>query len=73
MCVPTLVLILAMISIVERPTIWHIMAVIGLTGWTSIARLTRAEFLKFRNADYVLAAEAIGAMTVEEFVAQHHH
>lgn len=61
MCVPTLVLILAMISIVERPTIWHIMAVIGLTGWTSIARLTRAEFLKFRNADYVLAAEALGA------------
>ncbi|MCE9605114.1 MAG: ABC transporter permease [Planctomycetia bacterium] len=61
MCVPTLVLILAMIAIVERPTIWHIMGIIGVTAWPSIARLTRAEFLKLRNADFVLAAEALGA------------
>lgn len=61
MCIPTLVLILAMIAIVERPTIWHIMGVIGITGWPSIARLTRAEFLKLRSSDFVLAAEALGA------------
>lgn len=61
MCIPTLVLILAMISIVERPTIWHIMGVIGITAWPSIARLTRAEFMKLRNSDFVLAAEALGA------------
>jgi peptide/nickel transport system permease protein len=61
MCVPTLILILAMVAIVERPTIWHIMGVIGVTGWTTIARLTRAEFLKLRQADFVTAAEALGA------------
>ncbi len=61
MCVPTLVLILAMIAIVENPTIWHIMAIIGITGWTGIARLTRAEFLKLKPADFVVAAEALGA------------
>lgn len=61
MCIPTLILILAVVAIVPRPTIWHIMAIIGITSWTGIARLTRAEFLKLRNADFVLAAEAIGA------------
>ena len=61
MCIPTLILILAMIAIVEKPTIWHIMAVIGITGWTGIARLTRAEFLKIKQADFVTAAEALGA------------
>lgn len=59
--IPSLVLILATLSIVERPTIYHVMAVIGLTRWESIARLTRAECLRIKEADYVLAARAIGA------------
>jgi peptide/nickel transport system permease protein len=60
MCVPTLVLILAMIAILDKTTIWHIMAIIGMTSWTSIARLTRAEFLKLRESEFVTAARAIG-------------
>lgn len=61
MCVPSLVLILALIAILERTTIWHLMAIIGVTSWTSIARLTRAEFLKLKELDYVAAARALGA------------
>jgi len=61
MCVPTLILILVMVSVVERPTIWHIMGIIGITGWTGIARLTRAEFIKLKQSDFVTAAEALGA------------
>ena len=60
MCIPTLVLILALIAIVEKATIWHLMAVIGVTSWTGIARLTRAEFLRLKELDYVTAARAIG-------------
>lgn len=60
MCIPTLVLILALISIIEKPTIWHLMVVIGVFGWTGIARLTRAEFLKLRQLEYVTAARALG-------------
>lgn len=60
MCIPTLVLILALLAIVENPTIWHMMAVIGCTSWTGIARLARAEFMKLRESDYVVAARAIG-------------
>ncbi|MCI0360310.1 MAG: ABC transporter permease [Planctomycetaceae bacterium] len=61
MCIPTLVLILALLAIVDRATIWHTMVVLGVTGWTSIARLMRAEFLKLRTTEYVTAARAIGA------------
>ena len=60
MCIPTLVLILAVIAILEKPTIWHTMAVIGATGWTGIARLSRAEFLKLKKLEYVDAARALG-------------
>jgi len=60
MCIPSLVLILALIGILETVTIWHLMAIIGITGWTSIARLTRAEFLKLKQLEYVAAARALG-------------
>lgn len=61
MCVPALVLILALLAVVDKATIWHTMLVLGITGWTSIARLMRAEFLKLRETEYVTSARAIGA------------
>lgn len=61
MCIPALVLILALLAVLEKPTIWHMMAVLGVTGWTSIARLARAEFLKLRESEFVAAARALGA------------
>jgi peptide/nickel transport system permease protein len=60
LCIPALVLILALIALIPEVTIWHMMAVIGCTRWTGIARLTRAEFLKLREMDFVAAARAIG-------------
>jgi peptide/nickel transport system permease protein len=61
MCIPPLVLILALVAIIDRPGIMPMMAVIGATGWTSIARLTRGEFLKLREMEFVTAARALGA------------
>lgn len=60
MCMPSLVLILALIAVIDQPTIWHMMIVLGLTGWTSIARLTRAEFLRLRESEFVAAARCLG-------------
>jgi peptide/nickel transport system permease protein len=60
MCVPRLVLILTLLAMVEKPTIWHIMAVLGFRNWTDIARLARAEFFKLRESDFVTAAKALG-------------
>ena len=60
LCIPTLVLILALIAIVEKPNIMHVMVVIGVTSWPGLARLTRAEFLKLRESEFVTAARALG-------------
>jgi peptide/nickel transport system permease protein len=61
MCIPPLVLILALVAVLDNVTNYHLMAVIGVTSWTSIARLTRAEFLKLKQMEFVTAARASGA------------
>jgi len=61
---PTLFLVLAISGMLQRPSIVSVMLVIGLTGWTSMARLVRAEILKLRKQDFVLAAEALGLRPV---------
>ncbi|RKZ36140.1 MAG: peptide ABC transporter permease, partial [Gammaproteobacteria bacterium] len=58
-CFPTFMLILA-IMVWLGPGIINVMIVIGLTRWTSIARYTRAEFIRIKNEDYVLAARNLG-------------
>ncbi len=58
--IPTFFLILAVIAFIG-PSIWNIMAVIGLTSWMGVARLVRAEFLSLKEREFVLAARAVGA------------
>ncbi|HOD15642.1 MAG TPA: ABC transporter permease [Spirochaetota bacterium] len=60
MCFPTFFLILTILALVE-PNLVSVMVVIGLTSWTGIARIVRGEFLKLREADFVVASRAIGA------------
>jgi peptide/nickel transport system permease protein len=60
LCFPTLFLILAVIAFLE-PSIFNIMAVIGLTGWMGVARLVRAEVLTLKERDFVSAAKVMGA------------
>jgi len=61
MAVPPIILILALIAVIDRPSIWHTMAVIGCTRWESIARYTRGEFLRLKETEFVTAARALGA------------
>jgi peptide/nickel transport system permease protein len=61
MCIPTLVLILAVVAMLDEVTNFHLMVVVGITHWTSIARLTRSEFLRLKQTEFVSAARAIGA------------
>lgn len=58
--VPYILLILAFAAVL-KPGMLNIIMVLGLTGWTGIYRLVRAEYIKHRNREYVRAAEAIGA------------
>jgi peptide/nickel transport system permease protein len=57
---PSFFLILTLVALLGR-SIYIIMVVIGITGWPTIARLTRGEVLKQRQLDYVVAARALGA------------
>ncbi len=59
LCFPVFFLILSVIAFIE-PSIWNIMIIIGLTGWMSVARLVRAEFLSLREREFVLYERAIG-------------
>ena len=58
---PTLFIILALVSFWGGGSIWVIIVAIGITGWTTASRLVRAEFLRLREIDYVQAARALGA------------
>ena len=49
-----------MLVIILSPSISSIIVAIGLTAWTQIARLTRAEVLRVRGTDYVHAAVTMG-------------
>jgi peptide/nickel transport system permease protein len=57
---PLLFFVLTIVAMFETRSIFLIMAAIGLTGWTGVARLVRGEFLTQRNLDYATAAEALG-------------
>ena len=45
--------------------IMKIVLVIGFLGWPEVARVVRAQFLTFREREFVLAARAIGASHVK--------
>lgn len=60
LCFPSFFLILAVVAFME-PSIFNIMAVIGLTSWMGITRLVRAEFLTLKQRDFVLAEKTMGA------------
>jgi peptide/nickel transport system permease protein len=57
---PRFFLLLAVLAFLQ-PSIWTIMAVIGLTGWMGVARLVRAEFLSLKEREFVLWSQAVGA------------
>jgi len=60
MCIPSIFLILMILAFLG-PSIRNVMIVIGLTSWSGLVRLVRAEFLTLRERDYVLAAKVLGA------------
>jgi len=60
--IPGLLLILAVVAVFDASIIL-VMIVIGLLGWTGIARFIRAELLRVRSLEYMEAAEALGFST----------
>ena len=59
--VPYLLLILAVAAVLQSKGVLTIILILGLTGWTGVFRLVRAEYMKHKEREYVLAATTIGA------------
>ena len=58
--IPYLLLVLAIAAVLQQKGILSIVLILGLTGWTGVFRLIRAEYMKHTSREYVLAAKAIG-------------
>ncbi|MDH5188466.1 MAG: ABC transporter permease, partial [Rhodospirillaceae bacterium] len=56
---PMLYLLIILASIVE-PNFWWLLGIMLLFSWMALVGVVRAEFLRTRNLDYVLAARALG-------------
>ena len=57
---PALLFAMVLVALFE-PSMWTISFAIGVVAWPGIARITRAEFLRLKNLEFVRAARAVGA------------
>jgi peptide/nickel transport system permease protein len=69
MTLPVLFAVIVLVALVG-PNVFNVILVIGILGWTGLARLIRGQVLSLRETDYVTAARAIGASD-SRIVRQH--
>lgn len=60
LCFPFLILVLGIVALFG-PSLYTIMIALGLTSWTTEARLVRGELLRIREMEFAHAARASGA------------
>ena len=58
--VPSLLLVILFQAILGKANVLSLSIVIGLTGWTSIAKVVRTEVRQIRNSEYVIASRCMG-------------
>lgn len=58
--VPGLLLVVLLQAILGKPGALSIALVIGLTGWTGIAKVVRTEVRRLRHSEYIIAAKCMG-------------
>jgi peptide/nickel transport system permease protein len=59
--IPSILMILTVAAVLQTKGVLTIVLILGLTGWTGPYRLIRAEYIKHKAREYVMAADAIGA------------
>lgn len=63
--IPALFIILALLAVFSRPSIWNVIIIISIIGWPKFARLVRAEILQIKNLEYIQSAKSIGLSDVQ--------
>lgn len=59
--IPNLLLVILLQAIMGKANVFSIAVVIGVTSWTSIAKVVRTEVRQIRGNEYVVAARCMGA------------
>ncbi|HDI73663.1 MAG TPA: ABC transporter permease [Candidatus Korarchaeota archaeon] len=58
--IPSLPLLIILVAY-TKPSVWNIILVIALVGWTGTARVIRSQVLSLKEREFVEAARALGA------------
>lgn len=66
--IPYMLLILAVAAVLQQKGMTAVILILALTGWTGTYRLIRAEYMKHKGREYVLAAKAIGVSHFDRLV-----
>ena len=59
--IPNLLLVILIQAVLGQANVFSISFVIGMTGWTSIAKVVRTDVRKIQNTEHVIAARCMGA------------
>jgi peptide/nickel transport system permease protein len=70
LAVPRLFVLLLLVLVWDRIPLGALILVVGVTGWFGTSRLVRGEVLRLRRAEFVEAAEALGA-TPRRIILRH--
>jgi len=57
--IPQLIIVILLMMVMPSG-IWTIVLALSITGWVNMARLVRAQILKLKNQEFVLAARVLG-------------
>lgn len=61
LCIPSLLIIVLAQSFLGKATVFSISLSIGVTSWTGIAKVVRAEVRQLQASEYVVASKSMGA------------
>ena len=61
LCIPSLLIIFLAQSFLGKATVFSISLSIGVTSWTGIAKVVRAEVRQLQASEYVVASKSMGA------------
>ena len=64
---PILFVLIILASIVE-PNVFWLLGILALFSWMAVAGVVRAEFLRARNFEFVLAAQSLGVSNLRRHV-----
>ncbi|MPN03011.1 Oligopeptide transport system permease protein OppC [bioreactor metagenome] len=57
--IPHLIIVILLMMVMPAG-VWTVVIALSITGWVNMARLVRAQILKLKNLEFVMAAQVLG-------------